>query len=126
MQIKLNISPRGIDAPAAIVATIRRRAAKLDRFADEVDSCQVTIDPSPHSGHKSEMYVVRVQLGWRNGAAGDAAAPHAERDHVDLMLAIHHAFDDVLDQLRRRESARRHGSRAHTEGGHEAPEKFNV
>lgn len=125
MQIKLDIAPRDIDAPAEVVAKIRRRAAKLDRFADEIGTCHVTIGASPRSGHKGDMHVVQVQLGWRNGISGDAPAPHAERDHADLMLAIHHAFDDVLDQLRRRESARRYGSRPH-EGGHESPEKFNV
>jgi ribosome-associated translation inhibitor RaiA len=125
MQVQLDISHQGVGAPAAVVANIRRRAAKLDRFADEIGACHAAIGAAPRSGHKGEVYTVWVQLRWRHAAAADGSAPHAERSHADMLVAIHHVFDDVLDQLRLREADRRYGSRR-TEGGHEAPEKFNV
>ena len=63
MLIPLQITLRNIARSDAVEASIRRRAAKLDRFHSRIVSCRVVVEiPSRHKQQGKE-FVVRCTIG---------------------------------------------------------------
>lgn len=94
MQIPLQITLRDIPRSAAVEASIRRRAAKLERHHRRIVRCRVVVGiPSRHK-HQGKEFVVRL----------DIKMPGSEivitRDHhVDLYAALHEAFQAARRRL---------------------------
>jgi ribosomal subunit interface protein len=99
MPIPLEITVHHMDASPALDAAIRERAARLERFSDQIIGCQVRID-APHKHHgKGKLYHVCVEIQVPGGhivANRDPAEHHA---HEDIYVAVRDAFDAAARQL---------------------------
>ncbi|HKP63921.1 MAG TPA: HPF/RaiA family ribosome-associated protein [Polyangiales bacterium] len=97
MQQPLQITFRGIEPSPFIEARVRELAARLDRFANRITSCHVTLQ-SPH--RQGQDYDVRIRLGL----PGSEIAVHAKEG---AYTALRDAFDAVERQLEGRSRRRR-------------------
>jgi ribosomal subunit interface protein len=102
MQIPLEILFHSTAKSDAIEAAIRERATKLEKFADSIVSCLVTVD-APHKHHRQgKLFRVSVDVHIPGGhvvASRDPAEHHA---HEDVFVAIRDAFDAVRRQIQDR------------------------
>ena len=89
----------------AVEAKIRERAAKLERYADVVQRCDVWVD-SPHEHHRNgRLYAVRILLTVPGGEIAVDLQPAEE----DVYVAIRQAFDAArrrLEDIERRREGR--------------------
>jgi ribosomal subunit interface protein len=94
MQIPLQITLRNIARSAAVEASIRRRAAKLDRFHRRIVRCRVVVEiPSRHRQQGKE-FVVRLDI---KVPGSEIVITHDH--HVDLYAALHEAFHAAQRRL---------------------------
>lgn len=100
MQIPLQITFRDMEPSEAVEASIRERAAKLDRFSSHIMSCRVVVE-SPHSHHhKGNLFNVRLDLTLPRGELlVNHEHHHKDHSHEDVYVAIRDAFDALKRQL---------------------------
>jgi ribosomal subunit interface protein len=98
----LRITFRDVPSSPALEATIRERAAKLERFRDRITSCHVVLE-TPHR-HKRRGYShsVRVDLSVPGQDIVVSREAASGRSRGDLYAAIRDAFDAVDRQLEHR------------------------
>ena len=95
MQQPLQITFRGIDPSPFIEARVRELATRLDRFANRIISCHVTLQ----SHRQGQPYDVTIRLSL----PGSEIAVHA---HESVYAALRDAFDAAVRKLEGR--TRRH------------------
>lgn len=107
MPVPLETHFHQLDRSPAVEADIRERVTKLEKFADDILSCRVTVE-GPHKHHRrGNLFAVRVEL---RVAGNDIVATRAADDdhsHEDVFIAVRDAFDAVRRQLQDRASLRR-------------------
>ena len=87
MQVPLEIVFHNVDRSPAVEAAVRERAAKLERFADDITSCRVTVE-APHKNHQQgNLYSVRVDLRFPGGEAVVNRSPGDDHAHDTLEAA---------------------------------------
>jgi len=113
MDIPLQIQFKNMDRSPAVEAAIEERARKLERFADYIVSCRVTVE-APHKHHKKgKVYHVVIDVripGEEVVASRDPGEHHA---HEDVLVAVRDAFSAVKRQLQDRIRVRRGKVKAH-------------
>ena len=91
---------RGIDHSQAVEEAVQKRAEKLARFSDQIQSLRVTVE-SPHNNHhKGKVYHVGVEAFIPNH---DIVVNHDQHDnhaHEDIYVAIRDTFDAVERQIK--------------------------
>ena len=91
---------RGIDHSQAVEEAVQKRAEKLARFSDQIQSLRVTVE-SPHNNHhKGKVYHVGVEAFIPNY---DIVVNHDQHDnhaHEDIYVAIRDTFDAVERQIK--------------------------
>lgn len=99
MRAAFELSFRNMQSSPAIEERVRRLAAKLEDFCDDLMSCRVVVE-APHRHHRrGNLYHVRVDLtvpGEELVASRDPAKRHA---HQDPYAAVRDAFDAARRQL---------------------------
>lgn len=98
MQIPLEIDFRHLDRSAAIEAAIREKVAKLERFANDLTGCRVTVDAPHQHQHQGRHYQVHVRLLVPGTVITSSRDGHDQR-HEDPYAAINDAFDAARRQL---------------------------
>lgn len=102
---------RGVDHSDAVEEAVHKRAEKLERFSDQIQSLRVTVE-SPHNNHhKGKMYHVGVEAFIPNH---DIIVNHDQHDkhaHEDIYVAIRDTFDAVERQIKEINDKRRQQSR---------------
>lgn len=94
MQIPLQITLRNIARSEAVEASIRKRAAKLDRFHRRIVSCRVVVEiPSRHR-HQGKEFVVRLDI---KVPGSEIVITHDH--HEDLYAALQEAFHAAQRRL---------------------------
>ncbi|HEY8514098.1 MAG TPA: HPF/RaiA family ribosome-associated protein [Candidatus Binatia bacterium] len=99
MKEPLRITYRGIEPTPAIEAKIRERAARLDRYYDDIISCHVTVDTPHRSQVKAKLYDVRIDLVVKGAEIVVRREPAQHPEHTDLYVAIRDAFDAAKRRL---------------------------
>lgn len=113
MLIPLEIHFRNMDPSAAIEEAVRKRAAKLEQFADVIVSCRVTVE-APHKHHRQgNLYAVAVDLRYPGGEVVASREPSARKSHQDFQVALRDAFKAARRQLQDRTRKRRGDVKAH-------------
>jgi len=118
MQVPLDIYFHNLDKSETIEAAVRDRAQKLERFADKIVSCRVTID-SPHKHHhQGKLFQVSVDIHVPGGHIVASRKPSEHHAHEDITVAIRDAFAaarrELQDHLRiERGKVKQHEERAH-------------
>jgi len=100
---------RGIDHSPAVEEAVQKRADKLERYSDQIQSLRVTVE-SPHNNHhKGRVYHVGVEAFIPNH---DIVVNHDQHDnhaHEDIYVAIRDTFDAVERQIKEiRDKQRKH------------------
>jgi len=102
---------RGVDHSDAVEEAVHKRAEKLERFSDQIQSLRVTVE-SPHNHHhKGKVYHVGVEAFIPNH---DIIVNHDQHDkhaHEDIYVAIRDTFDAVERQIKELNDKRRQQSR---------------
>lgn len=102
MQIPLEIHFHNTAKSDAVEAAIRERAAKLEKFADRIVSCRVTVD-APHKHHRQgKLFRVSVDVHIPGGHIVVSRDPAEHHAHEDVYVAIRDAFDATRRQLQDR------------------------
>jgi ribosomal subunit interface protein len=107
MQVPLEIHFHNMDSSPAIEAEIRTRVAKLERFADQIVSCRVTVEAPHKHQHQGNLYSVKVDLRFPGGEVVASRDPSAHHAHEDAYVAVRDAFKAARRQLQDRVRVRR-------------------
>ena len=91
---------RGIDHSQAVEEAVHKRAEKLERYSDQIQSLRVTLD-SPHNNHhKGKVYHVGVEAFLPNHDIVVNHGQHDKHSHEDIYVAIRDSFDAVERQIK--------------------------
>lgn len=113
MQIPLQITYRNMEQSNAIDAKVREKAKKLERFAEHITSCRVTIE-APHKHHrKGKTYAVKVDITLPGDEIVATRHPDEHKAHEDIYVAVRDAFDASRRQLEDYVRRRRHKVKTH-------------
>jgi ribosomal subunit interface protein len=118
MQVPLEILFRNMDASDAVEAAAREHVAKLERLADSIVSCRVTLEAPHRHHHQGNLYTVSVDLHYAGGEAVANRAPGAKHAHEDVYVALRDAFNAVRRQLQDRMRVRRGDVKHHEPPSH--------
>ena len=102
MQVPLEIHFQNMDPSPAIEAAIRERVGKLERFADQIVSCRVSVEAPHKHQHQGNLYSVRVDLRLPGGEVVASREPGAHHAHEDAHVAVRDAFKAARRQLQDR------------------------
>ena len=106
MTIPTSITFRGMAASEALRARIEERAQRLDRFAEDILSCNVVVNACERKHHRGNRYNVRASVTLRDCMIETGHTPSPDSSHEDAYLAVTHTFNAlrrrVEDHVRRR------------------------
>jgi ribosomal subunit interface protein len=113
MQQPLQIAFRGVEHSESIEQRIRFKAAKLERFYDQITSCHVTVESPHHRHHKGNLYTIRLEIHVPGDEIAVGREHRFHHAHEDVYVAIRDAFDAAVRQLedyarKRRGEVKRH------------------
>jgi cold shock CspA family protein/ribosome-associated translation inhibitor RaiA len=101
-----------------VEAAVREAAAKLERFADDIVSCRVTVEgPHGHNRH-GNLYAVRIDVRYAGGEVVASREPGAHHAHEDVYVALRDAFSAATRQLQDRVRIRRGDVKPHVTEPH--------
>ena len=101
MQLPVKITYRGVDKTAEIDTMVVDYAARLEKFCDHINRCDVAIEQPNHAHHKGNPYRVRIDVTVAKGH--ELVADEKQMDsgaHEPLTKVIHDAFKTMERQLR--------------------------
>ena len=101
MQLPVKISYRGLEKSEKIDDLILNYAARLERFCDHINRCDVAIEQTNHTHHKGNPYRCRIDVTVSRGH--ELVADEKRMDngaHEPLSKVIHDAFKTMERQLR--------------------------
>jgi cold shock CspA family protein len=119
MQLPLEVRFHNLDHSDAVEAAVREAATKLERFADDIMSCRVTIEGGPHKHHQQgSLFAVRIDVRYAGGEVVASRDPSAHHSHEDVHVAIRDAFNAARRQLQDRVRIRRGDVKPHEHEPH--------
>jgi ribosomal subunit interface protein len=98
MKLPLQIVFRNLDPSSTVEEKIRERSEKLEKYAEDIMSCRVTVEAN-HRHHNGNFYHVVIDLKMPHAelvASREAGNDHA---HEDLYVAVRDAFDALKRQV---------------------------
>ena len=118
MQVPLEVHFHNTAKSDAIESMVRERAVRLERFADDIVSCRVTID-APHKHHRQgKLFRVSVDVHLPGGHVVVSRDPSEHHAHEDIAVAIRDAFDAARRRLQDHLRIERGKVKAHHERPH--------
>lgn len=99
MQVPLQIRYRNLDRSAAIDAAIEKRMRHLEKFADRITSCRITVAAPHKHHHKGNLYQIAIDIRTPMGEVVVSRSPDQRHAHEDVYVAIRDAFDAARRQL---------------------------
>ena len=116
MQLPVKISYRGLEKSDQIDNLVLEYAARLEKFCDHINRCDVTIEQRNHAHQKGNPYYVRIDVTVR--PRHELVAREEQMDngsHAPLIKAIHHAFKTMERELRRVVDKQRRDVKTHAD-----------
>ena len=101
MQLPIKITYRGVEKSVAIESTVLEHAARLERFCDHINRCDIAIEQTNHTHQKGNPYRCRIDVTVR--PRHELVADERQKDsdsHEALKKVIHDAFKTMERQLR--------------------------
>jgi ribosomal subunit interface protein len=101
MQLPVKITYRCLDKTENIDDLVQDYAARLEKFCDHINRCDVAIEQPNHAHHKGNPYRVRIDVTVAKGhelVAEEKATDNGA--HEPLTKVIHDAFKTMERQLR--------------------------
>ncbi|MFO7602799.1 MAG: HPF/RaiA family ribosome-associated protein [Gammaproteobacteria bacterium] len=99
MQIPLQITFRHMETSEALEARIREKARSLERFADHIMSCRVTVEAPHQHQQQGNLFSIKIDITLPGGEI--VAARHSDKHHAheDPYVALRDAFNAARRQL---------------------------
>ena len=113
MQIPLQITYRNMDQSDAVETKVKERAKKLERFAEHITSCRVTIEAPHKHQRKGKTYAVKIDITLPGDEIVATRHPDQHKAHEDIYVAVRDSFDAARRQLEDYVRRRRHKMKAH-------------
>ena len=102
MQLPVNITYRGVDKSEAIDDFVLEKAARLEKFCDHINRCDVAIEQPNHAHQKGNPFRVRIDVTVPPGHELIADERGLDKgSHAPLTKVIHDAFKTMERELRR-------------------------
>src|SRR3954465_13750135 len=102
MQLPVNITYRGLEKSDEIDNLILEYSARLEKFCDHINRCDVAIEQPNHAHQKGNPYRVRIDVTVAPRHELVAEEQQTENgSHQPLNKAIHDAFKTMERELRR-------------------------
>ena len=101
MELPVNITYRGLEKSEKIDDLVMTYAARLDRFCDHINRCDVAIEQTNKTHHKGNPYRCRIDVTVR--PRHELVSDEKQMDngsHEPLNKVIHDAFKTMERQLR--------------------------
>src|SRR5438132_12881080 len=101
MQLPVKLSYRGLEKSDQIDNLVFDYAARLEKFCDHINRCDVAIEQPNHAHQKGNPYRVRIDVTVAKGH--ELVADEKQTDngaHDPLTKVIHDAFKTMERQLR--------------------------
>lgn len=106
MTIPTTIAFRGLEPSDALSAAIVEHVGRLERFAGDIISCQVTVSSVEHRHQQGNRYNVHIRVCMRGQDIEAGRTPDPNRTHEDPYVALADSFDAlqrrIEDYVRRR------------------------
>src|SRR3954471_10242857 len=100
MQLPVKIAYRGLEKSAKIDDLVFERAARLDKFCDHINRCDVAIERPNHAHHKGNPFRVRIDVTVSGGHELVADENQVDNGaHESLSKAVHDAFKTMEREL---------------------------
>ena len=102
MQLPIKITYRGLEKSEKIDDLVLEHAARLEKFCDHINRCDVAIEQPNHAHQKGNPYRVRIDVTV--APRHELVADESQRDngaHEPLSKVIHDAFKTMERELRR-------------------------
>ena len=101
MQLPVEISYRGVEKSAQLEEFIRNKAARLDRFCDHINRCDVVVEQPNHAQQSGNPFRVRIDVTVPPGHELVADERQTEHEmHEPLSKVINDAFKAMERQLK--------------------------
>jgi ribosome-associated translation inhibitor RaiA len=114
MQLPVKITYRGLEKSEKIDALILEYSARLEKFCDHINRCDVVIEQPNRAHQKGNPYRVRIDVTV--APRHELVAEQQQMDngsHQPLSKAIHDAFKTMERELRRVVDKQRHEVKTH-------------
>jgi ribosome-associated translation inhibitor RaiA len=114
MQLPVKIAYRGLEKSEQIDNLILEYAARLEKFCDHINRCDVAIEQPNHAHQKGNPFRVRIDVTVSRGH--ELVAEEEQKDqgaHEPLTKVIHDAFKTMERQLRHMVEKQRHEVKTH-------------
>lgn len=114
MQLPVKISYRGLEKSDEIDNLVFDYSARLERFCDHINRCDVAIERTNHNHNKGNPYRCRIDVTV--APRHELVADERQMDnstHEPLKKVIHDAFKTMERELRRVVEKQRHGVKTH-------------
>jgi ribosomal subunit interface protein len=116
MQLPVKIAYRGLEKSEEIDDLILEYAARLEKFCDHINRCDVAIEQPNHAHQKGNPFRVRIDVTVSRGH--ELVAEEEQKDqgaHEPLTKVIHDAFKTMERQLRHMVEKQRHEVKTHAD-----------
>ncbi len=114
MQLPVKISYRGLEKSDQIDNLVLDYAARLEKFCDHINRCDVAIEQTNHTRQKGNPYRCRIDVTV--APRHELVADEKQMDngtHEALKKVIHDAFKTMERELRRVVEKQRHEIKTH-------------
>ena len=102
MQLPVNITYRGIEKSERIDNLVLEYAARLEKFCDHINRCDVAIEQPNHTHKKGNPVRCRIDVTVPPGHEVVADESYSDKGpHDPLAKVIHDAFKTMERELRR-------------------------
>ena len=109
----LQIRFRNLESSPAVEAAVRQRAEQLERFADKIMSCRITVEAPHKHQHKGNLYHVTVDVRTPGREVVANRSPVEHHAHEDVYVAIRDAFNAARRQLQDQVREKRGKTKSH-------------
>src|SRR3954467_5644066 len=109
MQLPVKITYRGLEKSDEIDNLVLEYSARLERFCDHINRCDVAIEQPNHAHQKGNPFRVRIEVNVSRGH--ELVAEEQQKDNgaqEPLTKVIHDAFKTMERQLRHLFEKQRH------------------
>jgi cold shock CspA family protein len=114
MKLPMQITFRQIEASPEDEALVRQKAAKLDRFAQDVMGCRVVVNLAGRHRRHGNQFDVRIDLTLAGEEIAVTSSPGEHEEYRDLGVALRDAFDAAARRLEDYVRRRRTDVKTHT------------
>ncbi|GBQ25757.1 HPF/RaiA family ribosome-associated protein [Gluconacetobacter azotocaptans] len=110
MIVPLQITFKGLEPSPALEARIRDRAARLDRFEDDIMGCHVTIAALHRHQQRGFLYTATIEIFAPGGPIVVSHDNPRDPAHADPYVTVRDAFDAAVRRVE--DHVRTRGDRA--------------